>query len=75
MPLVSSKEILTAARKKKYGVPSLLAGNLELVIGPIKAAEKRKSPLILPFNQEVTPQVPIELGKSLRETFRKYPMS
>lgn len=62
MPLVSSKEILTTARKKKYGVPSLLAGNLELVIGPLKAAEKRKSPLILPFNQEVTPQVPMDLG-------------
>jgi fructose-bisphosphate aldolase class II len=62
MPLVSSKEILATARKKKYGVPSLLAGNLELVIGPLKAAEKRKSPLILPFNQEVTPQMPMELG-------------
>ena len=62
MPLVSSEEILTTARKKKYGVPSLLAGNLELVIGPLKAAEKRKSPLILPFNQDVTPQVPMELG-------------
>jgi fructose-bisphosphate aldolase class II len=62
MPLVSSKEILATARKKNYGVPSLLAGNLELVIGPLKAAEKRKSPLILPFNQEVTPQVPMELG-------------
>jgi fructose-bisphosphate aldolase class II len=62
MPLASSKEILATARKNKYGVPSLLAGNLELVIGPLKAAEKRRSPLILPFNQEVTPQVPMELG-------------
>jgi fructose-bisphosphate aldolase class II len=62
MPLVSSREILTQARKKRYGVPSLLAGNLELVIGPIMAAEERKSPLILPFNQEVTPKIPMELG-------------
>ncbi|GAB4543007.1 MAG: ketose 1,6-bisphosphate aldolase [Anaerolineae bacterium] len=62
MPLVSSKEILSQARKRKYGVPSLLAGNLELVIGPLMAAEERRSPLILPFNQEVTPQVPMELG-------------
>jgi len=62
MPLVSSSEILAEARKRKYGVPSLLAGNLELVIGPLMAAEERRSPLILPFNQEVTPKVPMELG-------------
>jgi ketose-bisphosphate aldolase len=62
MPLVSSKEILAEARKKQYGVPSLLAGNLELVIGPLAAAEECRSPLILPFNQNVTPQVPMELG-------------
>ena len=62
MPLVSSSEILAEARKRKYGVPSLLAGNLELVIGPLMAAEARRSPLILPFNQEVTPKVPMELG-------------
>ncbi len=54
MPLVSSREILTQAREKRYGVPSLLAGNVELVVGSVMAAEKRKSPLILPFNQEVT---------------------
>lgn len=62
MPLVSSSEILTEARKRKYGAPSLLAGNLELVIGPLMAAEERRSPLILPFNQEVTPKIPMELG-------------
>ena len=65
MPLVSSREILTQARKKKYGVPSLLAGNVELVVGSVMAAEERKSPLILPFNQEVTPKVPMELGVPL----------
>lgn len=62
MPLVSSRELLTQARKKRYGIPSLLAGNLELVVGPIMAAEERKSPLILPFNQEVTPKIPMEIG-------------
>lgn len=62
MPLVSSKEILTEARNKRYGVLSLLAGNLEMVIGEIMAAEEQGAPLILVFNQEVTPKVPIELG-------------
>jgi len=42
MPLVSSSEILTEARKRKYGVLTLLAGNLELVIGPLMAAEERR---------------------------------
>ena len=62
MPLVSLREILTEARSKRYGVLSLLAGNLEMVIGQIMAAEEQRAPLILAFNQEVTPKVPIELG-------------
>jgi fructose-bisphosphate aldolase class II len=62
MPLVRAKEILAEARKEKYGVPSLLAGDLEMVIGAIKAAEEQRSPLILAFNQEVTPHIPMQLG-------------
>ncbi|MEJ2558661.1 MAG: class II fructose-bisphosphate aldolase [Anaerolineae bacterium] len=62
MPLVRSKEILVEARKKRYGVPSLLAGDLQMVIGAIRAAEEQRSPLILAFNQEVTPHIPLELG-------------
>jgi fructose-bisphosphate aldolase class II len=65
MPLVNSKIILAQARQKKYGIPSLLAGNLEMVVGGIKAADERRSPLILAFNQGVTPQIPLELGLSL----------
>jgi fructose-bisphosphate aldolase class II len=62
MPLVRSKEILAEASEKRYGVPSLLAGDLEMVIGAIRAAEERRSPLILAFNQEVTPYIPMQLG-------------
>lgn len=62
MPLVGTKEILVEARRKKYGIPSLLAGDLQMVVGSIMAAEERKSPLILAFNQAVTPKVPMELG-------------
>lgn len=65
MPLVSLKEILTEARERRYGVLSLLGGNLEMVIGQIMAAEEKGSPLILVFNQELTPKVPIKLGISL----------
>ena len=65
MPHVSSKEILSKARERKYGVPGLVGGNLEMVVGQIAAAEERRSPLILVFNQEVTAKVPLELGMSL----------
>lgn len=61
MPHVSSKEILSEARKKGYGVPGLVGGNLEMTLGQIKAAEERKSPLILVFNQDLVPEIPMEL--------------
>ncbi len=62
MPLVSIKEVLTEARRKRYGVLSLLGGNLDMVLGQVAAAEKLRAPLILAFNQQVTPKVPMELG-------------
>lgn len=62
MPLVGIKEILTEARRRRYGVLSLLGGNLDMVIGQVAAAEELRAPLILAFNQEVTPQVPLELA-------------
>jgi fructose-bisphosphate aldolase class II len=62
MPLVSIKEMLTEARRRQYGVLSLLGGNLDMVIGQVAAAERLRAPLILAFNQEVTPKVPLELA-------------
>ncbi len=62
MPLVGIKEILTEARRGQYGVLSLLGGNLDMVIGQVQAAEEQRAPLILAFNQGVTPQVPMELA-------------
>ena len=62
MPLVGIKELLTKARRGRYGVLSLLGGNLDMVIGQVAAAEELRAPLILAFNQEVTPQVPLELA-------------
>jgi fructose-bisphosphate aldolase class II len=62
VPLVGIKEILVEARRRRYGVLSLLGGNLDMVIGQVAAAEEQRAPLILAFNQEVTPQVPLELA-------------
>ena len=61
MPLVGIREILTKARLRRYGVLSLLSGNLDMVVGQIAAAEMVRAPLILTFNQKVTPKVPLEL--------------
>ncbi|NOZ73150.1 MAG: class II fructose-bisphosphate aldolase [Chloroflexi bacterium] len=64
MPLVNSNVILAQARQRRYGIPSLLAGDLAMIVGGIKAAEAMESPLILAFNQEVTPTIPLEIGMS-----------
>lgn len=61
MSHVSLKRILDKARREKYGVPCLLAGNLEMILGAVKAAEHVQSPLILAYNASVTPDVPMEL--------------
>lgn len=62
MSLVGIREVLVEARNKHYGVLSLLAGNLEMIVGQISAAEELRAPLILAFNQEVTPHIPLELA-------------
>ncbi len=62
MSLVNSNAILADARSQGYGIPSLLAGDLEMIIGQIRAAEALSSPLILAFNQGVTPGIPLEIG-------------
>jgi fructose-bisphosphate aldolase class II len=62
MPLASSRDILMEARKNRYGVLSLLGGNMEMAMGMIKAAEEKRAPLILVYNEDVTPEIPMELG-------------
>jgi fructose-bisphosphate aldolase, class II len=62
MPHVGIKGMLTEARQNQYGVLSLLAGNMDMILGMIAAAESQNAPLILTFNQDVSPQVPMELA-------------
>lgn len=65
MPHVTLKEILADARRNKYGIPCLLGGNLEMIIAQIRAAEDENSPLILCYNRQLTPGVPMELAVPL----------
>jgi len=59
---VGFKDILIDARRYKYGIPCLLAGNMEMIVGEIMAAEEKQSPLIIAYNALVTPKIPMELA-------------
>ena len=61
MAHVGAKQILSEARQQGYGVPCLLAGNLEMLIGAVMAAEELGMPLIVAYNAQVTPQIPMSL--------------
>ena len=61
MAHVGASRILRDAQQQGYGIPCLLAGNLEMMIGAIRAAEEVGAPLILAYNAQVTPQIPMTL--------------
>lgn len=61
MAHVGAKQILSKAQQEGYGVLCLLAGNLEMLIGAVQAAEELGAPLILAYNAQVTPQIPMHL--------------
>jgi ketose-bisphosphate aldolase len=65
MPHVSLKSILKDATARKYGIPNLWGGNLEKVIGYIKAAEKVQSPMSICYNRGLCPDIPIEINMPL----------
>ena len=62
MPLIRARDILIDARQRGYGIPCLLAGDLSMIVGEIRAAEAVEAPLILAFNQYATPTIPLEIG-------------
>lgn len=62
MTLVSTKDILVDARRRGYGVASLMGSDLGMVIGLVRAAEELRSPLLLVYNKDVNSSIPIELG-------------
>ena len=61
MPHVTLKEILKDTREIKYGVPCPAGANLEMTIGIIRAAEELRAPVIICYNQQLTPDIPIEM--------------
>jgi fructose-bisphosphate aldolase class II len=61
MAHLGASQILKVAQRQGYGIPCLLAGNLEMMIGAVQAAEEVGAPLILAYNAQVTPQIPLAL--------------
>ncbi len=61
MAHVNLKEILKDSREKKYGIPCLAGSTLEMIIGIIKAAEEVSAPVIICYNKQLAPDIPVEL--------------
>jgi fructose-bisphosphate aldolase, class II len=61
MSHVTLKEILADAKIRKYTIPCLAALNIESILGILKAAEEKQSPMILCYNKQLTPDIPIEM--------------
>ena len=72
MSHVNISEILEDCRTKNYGVANLWGGNVEQLIGQIKAAEIKKSPLIICYNHGLCPMLPIEIGVPLIMNAARY---
>lgn len=62
MAHVGAAQILGHGRRHGYGVPCLLAGNLEMMIGAVAAAQEANAPLILAYNAAVTPMIPMKIA-------------
>lgn len=47
MSIVTLKELLNIAENRKIAVGAFSVGNMEMVLGAIKAAEKTNTPIII----------------------------
>ncbi|WMJ90595.1 class II fructose-bisphosphate aldolase [Anaerocolumna sp. MB42-C2] len=61
MSLVDMKSLLLKAEEGNYGVGAFSVGNMEMIMGAVKAAEESKSPAILQIAQVRLPYSPLPL--------------
>ncbi len=61
MPHVRLDFMQKTAREHGFAVPHFIGGNIEMILGAIRAAEDQKSPLALGFAPEVFPFIPLEI--------------
>lgn len=61
MPLVTLKELINKADTKKIAVGAFSVGNMEMVLGAVKAAEKTDTPIIIQIAEVRLPTSPLEI--------------
>lgn len=61
MPLVTLKELLHRADAQKIAVGAFSVGNMEMVLGAVKAAEETKTPIIIQIAEVRLPTSPLEV--------------
>lgn len=61
MPLVKMKELLSAAEKENRAVGAFSVGNMEMVMGAVKAAEDTNTDIILQIAEKRLENSPLEL--------------
>jgi fructose-bisphosphate aldolase, class II len=65
MAHVPISTILYDARRRNYGAATLWGGNLEKVVGYVRAAESTRSPFIMCYNRGLCPDIPLEINMPL----------
>lgn len=61
MSLVNLKELITRAEANKTAVGAFSVGNMEMIIGAVKAAEKTSTPIIIQIAEVRLPTSPLEI--------------
>ena len=61
MALVTMKELLLWAENKRCAVGAFSVGNMEMVMGAVRAAEETKTPIILQIAEKRLPYSPLSL--------------
>ncbi|TAH72116.1 MAG: ketose-bisphosphate aldolase [Anaerolineaceae bacterium] len=61
MPLVQMSSLLSKADTENYGVGAFSVGNMEMIMGAIRAAEEVNSPLIIQIAQARLPYSPLHM--------------
>ena len=61
MALVAMKDLLDRAEERKIAVGAFSVGNMEMILGAVKAAEEAETPIILQIAEVRLPYAPLEL--------------
>jgi len=68
MPLVTSREMLTAAYSRQYAVGAFNAHNLETVAAIVEAAEEERAPVFIQFSRSSIEYAGLEAASNLAKT-------